>query len=62
MWFNLKPISIGEDKKELPVLLKTIVTLELLNPKISTTPNNKLFLFWSKSLPICLTNYRERFH
>lgn len=62
MWFNLKPISIGEDKKELPVLLKTIVTLELLNPKISTAPNNKLFLFWSKSLPICLPNHRERFH
>ena len=31
-WFYLKPTSTSEDK-ELPLLLKEIITLELSNPK-----------------------------
>ena len=26
MWFNLKPTSLDEDKEELPLLLKDVIT------------------------------------
>ena len=38
MWFDLKPMSTSEYKKELPLLLKEITTLELSNPKVPNTP------------------------
>ena len=43
---------IGEDKKELSLLLKEITTFESSNPKSLNYSKKKLPKFWSNSLPV----------